>query len=264
MFKSLLSRLIPEQRIHALIYRMYARIQTLRVRENGFVFDVSHPRLFFRVRSFAQQEPEMLKWIDDQVNDGEVLFDVGANIGHVSLHAARRGAKVYAFEPDALTLASLNKNIQMNALDQRVKAIPIAASDIKGISDLYMRNFVPGNAYNTFGRNMDYRGNMFGAVFSQGAVGYTLDGCCSDLGLPMPHHVKIDVDGNEAKVIGGMDGILRSEHLKTVCIEITRAFSEHSKVIEDLKAHGFVEQGYLNAEREKVGTRNFYFKRMNS
>lgn len=43
---------------------------------------------------------------------GEVVIDVGANIGEFSTAAAVRGLEVHAFEPDATAFAALRKNLQ--------------------------------------------------------------------------------------------------------------------------------------------------------
>ena len=44
------------------------------------------------------------------INPGDCVLDVGANIGLFSLEAARRGAKVHAFEPMPATFAALQAN----------------------------------------------------------------------------------------------------------------------------------------------------------
>ena len=56
----------------------------------------------YRARSFNDKEPEMLNWLDETLHDGDVFFDVGANVGIYSLYTALRNpkTKVYAFEPE--------------------------------------------------------------------------------------------------------------------------------------------------------------------
>ena len=50
---------------------------------------------------------------DHIVRPGDLVIDVGANVGIFSLHCARLGAQVYGFEPEALnySICSLNKAI---------------------------------------------------------------------------------------------------------------------------------------------------------
>ena len=45
-----------------------------------------------------------------QINAGDIVFDVGANIGLFALEAARRGALVHAFEPLPATFSALMAN----------------------------------------------------------------------------------------------------------------------------------------------------------
>ena len=40
------------------------------------------------VRNFHNEEPETLEWIDTYIKPGQVLWDIGANIGLYSLYAA--------------------------------------------------------------------------------------------------------------------------------------------------------------------------------
>lgn len=50
-----------------------------------------------------------------EVQSGDTVFDVGANIGLFSLEAAARGADVHAFEPMPATFAALKANAKSNA-----------------------------------------------------------------------------------------------------------------------------------------------------
>ena len=63
------------------------------------------------MRTLFSKEPITLAWIDT-FKDGETLYDIGANVGMYTIYAAvMRKANVYAFEPEALNYAELNKNI---------------------------------------------------------------------------------------------------------------------------------------------------------
>ena len=72
----------------------------------------------YRLRTFNEKEPEMLDWVDGNLRDEDILFDVGANIGIYSIYAALRKPKatVYAFEPEYSNLNQLKQNIINNSL----------------------------------------------------------------------------------------------------------------------------------------------------
>src|ERR671932_123659 len=51
-----------------------------------------------RLRPVAK-EPWTVRWLERSLRDGDVLYDVGANVGAYSLIAAALGAQVVAIEP---------------------------------------------------------------------------------------------------------------------------------------------------------------------
>ena len=67
----------------------------------------------WRVTTFLTKEPETIEWIDTFA-PGDVLFDIGANIGCYSIYAASRSVRVMAFEPESQNYALINQNIFLN------------------------------------------------------------------------------------------------------------------------------------------------------
>jgi FkbM family methyltransferase len=63
---------------------------------------------------------------------GDVVFDVGANIGLYTVFLASKGATVYAFEPSTWARANLSRNVTMNRLEHRVHIFPYAVSASDG------------------------------------------------------------------------------------------------------------------------------------
>lgn len=64
-----------------------------------------------------KKEPEMIQWIETFFKEGDVFFDIGANIGAYSLTATKCfGGKimVYYFEPSFLNFPKLIKNLIIN------------------------------------------------------------------------------------------------------------------------------------------------------
>jgi FkbM family methyltransferase len=57
---------------------------------------------------------EMLRKYQDgpvEIDRGDIVFEVGANVGEFALAALRKGAKVYAAEPDPNAFACLRENV---------------------------------------------------------------------------------------------------------------------------------------------------------
>lgn len=62
-------------------------------------------------------------------SDGDVILDIGAHVGIVSIYLAKRwpGARIYAFEPVSENYARMERNIKANAVTN-VKAFQLAVS----------------------------------------------------------------------------------------------------------------------------------------
>ena len=83
----------------------------------------------------SKSDREVCEWIDS-FNNNSSMADVGANVGLYSLYAAKKGHKVFAFEPESLNFACLNLNISDNQLNDKIMAFPLAINDENKISSL--------------------------------------------------------------------------------------------------------------------------------
>ena len=70
-----------------------------------------------------------------------------------------------------------------------------------------------------------------------------------------PNYIKIDVDGNELRVVNGMRNLLASKKIKSILIELDRTFSEHKEVIKILKSFDYKLLNYY----DKVNVSNHIF-----
>jgi FkbM family methyltransferase len=199
-----------------------------------------------RARSLFSKEPITLAWIDSFA-ENETLFDIGANVGMYTVYAAvMRNAQVYAFEPEALNYAELNKNIYLNDLHGQVLAYGLALSDVDKIDRLLLSDFGLGISYHDFEENSWTEDKQFATDWTvskdnrrpQGCIGRRVDGLVAD-GLPVPHHIKIDVDGLEHRVIEGMLETLRQADLRTVLVEINFDNPRNLEIIEKLGEIGW-------------------------
>jgi FkbM family methyltransferase len=220
----------------------------------------------WRVDSFFEKEPITVEWIAG-FSPGEVLVDVGANVGMYSIWAATtRGVRVYAFEPEAQNYAVLNRNIALNELGARVTAYCVALSNTAGYSELHLSNLQIGGSCHSLGERVDFNHQPMQPAFSQGCVAGRLDDLVAEGVVPVPHHVKIDVDGFEPKVIAGAASTLREPGLKSLLIEINPALQDHREMIAELERLGFSydPQQVAAAERRSgafKGVAEYVFKR---
>ncbi|MBM3358612.1 MAG: FkbM family methyltransferase [Betaproteobacteria bacterium] len=220
----------------------------------------------WRVDTLFDKEPDTIEWIRSFAPE-DVLVDIGANVGMYSVWAARtRGARVYAFEPEAQNFALLNKNILVNGLGGKVTAYCVALSDSADFSLLYVSGFTQGGSGHTFGADLDHHLRPRVSPFAQGCVSTTLDALVASGALPVPTHIKIDVDGLEHRVLAGCSSTLRDPRVKSVLVEINSGLEEHRRIVGDLTALGFAfsEEQVRGARRTAgpaTGVGNYVFRR---
>jgi FkbM family methyltransferase len=199
-----------------------------------------------RIDSLFTKEPTTILWMD-QFKPDEVMFDIGANVGMYSIYAGQIAkARVFAFEPESQNYSELNRNIFLNGLNGRVIAYNLAISDRFDISTLFLSHFCPGFAHHDFGENrwvsdMDLGQHVLkrDARIEQGCASVAIDEVIAQGYFPMPHHIKVDVDGFEWKVIEGGRTILQSPDLKTVLIETDNKIEESIEIIDTMTSFGW-------------------------
>ena len=232
---------------------------------NGLFFDTSNPLIFDRGTRLHTKEPDTINWIDEYINDGDVLYDIGANIGVYSLYAAKyKNATTYSFEPESANYYYLNKNIYHNNLSNKIKAYNIALNDSNLLSVLNLSQFRPGAGDHNFNKELDANHKKFNSAFKQGMIGLSVDDFIYEWGGETPNHIKIDVDGNEHIVINGMTNILKDMKLKTIAIEVNLNLESDDELKNKLISYGFkllTDERYINNEYLSNGYLNLFFVR---
>ena len=195
--------------------------------------------LKWRVDSLFKKEPCTIEWIDG-FQAGEVLVDVGANVGMYTVLAAKtRGVRVFAFEPESQNYALLNRNLMMNGLGASVRAYCMALSDAAAISELHLANDLAGGSLHQLGEKVDFNHRPAEPVFSQGCVAARLDDLVRQGVVPPPQHIKIDVDGFEPKVVAGAAEVLRAPATRSLLIEVNQNLPDHLAMVAELNALGY-------------------------
>lgn len=224
---------------------------TCTIRGTAISLILQHPAEISRAESYETKEPETLNWIDQTMRPGDVLFDVGANIGLYSLYAALRfkgQISCFAFEPEPANWKRLNDNIIVNDLSASLIAYGIAVSAAPGLDRFYLNpeSFTvseesgaqAGTAMHRLHSPCDFSGKQFSQGHVCGVACVSVDSLWQEYGLPVPTHIKIDVDGLESYVVEGMRHTLMRRELRHILLELSP--SSDSALIEMLRGAGFI------------------------
>jgi FkbM family methyltransferase len=175
----------------------------------GYDFTLQAQRSTTHMLLYLQGERFMadLELIAPHLRPGMVTFDVGANIGYLSLYLRSRigdSGQLYCFEPEPENYAELEANLRRNHLDN---CYPIQSA--VGASEGTV-TFSPG---------------LNGFVTPEGAAGISVPVTSLDLfiqqrALPRVDFVKIDVEGFEVDVLTGMQATLSRPDKPILYVEV--------------------------------------------
>jgi FkbM family methyltransferase len=149
------------------------------------------------------------------IPEGGVVWDVGANVGFYSLVAARKAAKVVAFEPLPENIKYLRCHIELNRLEDRIEVCAAAAYDHDGTG---LFAIVPGD-------------RSEGSLRSYGTLPVRM--IRLDSHGTVPDMIKIDVEGNEYEVLRGAVETLRI-HRPIVLVARHSSDSRCQNLLEEL------------------------------
>lgn len=172
--------------------------------------DYVQQRIFFE----GYYERPLVDWLKETLRPSDVFWDVGANIGAISLVAARLCRQVVAFEPDPRSLLALHRNLAANGIGN-VEVIPAALGAEAGTSTLY-QSATPNTGMTSL---MAGRGTVVGETTVAVMRGDDLTHARPDLS---PTIVKIDVEGAEHLVLGGSAALLQSGRVRALVFEDQR------------------------------------------
>jgi FkbM family methyltransferase len=189
----------------------------------------------------------------DAIAPGDVVWDIGANVGLYTEQFLRRHAdQVTCFEPAPEAVRILQRKFGPDSPHPgRVSIVPAALSNARGTARFAADGSSPTNK-----------------IAAADDVGKTIevpvlraDDALREYGLRPPNVVKIDVEGYELEVIGGLANTLRSRALRAVFIEVHFSLLHErgldyapSEIIRTLKELDFeitwLDPSHLRASRK--------------
>jgi FkbM family methyltransferase len=160
----------------------------------------------FSIYLLGAFERPTVKTLEKVVKQGDVVFDIGANIGAHTLGLARSvgpTGHVFAFEPTDFAFAKLKHNLALNPdLEARTLAFQVLLAATPA-EDPQPEIYASWPLEKQDAVHPKHRGRL---ATTRGAVVNTLDQFVGRHSIPRLDLIKIDVDGHELPVLlGGRD-----------------------------------------------------------
>jgi len=193
--------------MHALSFlwnRLRGRPSVARVQLLGrpVFLSVEALRELRRAKDVVDEEPFLLR-ILAHLRTGDVVYDIGANIGIVSMlmgtHPGVALRRIHSFEPEPRNHRQLLRNAELNGLEVLLKGHPMAVGASCGEIELFVRGGPGEGRHSTVARKG-----------STGVIRVPLTSVAAfaaERGED-PDLVKIDVEGAEGRVLAGMAPLL--------------------------------------------------------
>ena len=154
-------------------------------------------------------EPELQQAIIEYVKPGMTAYDIGANVGFISLLLSKMvgdTGTVFAFEALPKNIQRLRANLLLNPFASNVEIIQNAVVDSEREIDFMLGpSLGMGKVRGSAGRdNVEY-----GDVIV--VPGVSLDGFVYKYGNPAPDIVKMDIEGGEILALPGMLKVIKED-----------------------------------------------------
>ena len=187
------------------------------------------------------------KAIDSLLKPNDVCYDLGASIGYLSLLMALRTKKVFAFEPAPHAQGEIRKHLAANELNN-VEIVPSPVSDCERTVEFSLTDNAYGSRITTTATEWP----------SLKLKTITLDDFVASHAFP--DFIKMDVEGEEGRVLEGARSILKERkttfccelHSKEAALHVERVLHEFGYKIETLDRKPFVIGDQITAGEVQV------------
>ena len=169
-------------------------------------------------------ELETQRAIDGLISSSFICYDLGASIGYLSLLMARKAKQVYSFEPAPHAAEEIRKHAAANQIEN-INIITSPVSDCERTVEFALTD-------NAYGSSIAGPGTKWPTLKLKTI---TLDDFAAT--HPLPDFIKMDVEGEEGRVLQGARTILRDKK-PLICCELHSV--EAAREVQDILS----EYGY--------------------
>lgn len=187
--------------------------------------------------SYEEVERAEQKFYLDYLREGMTVFDVGANVGELSLLFSRfiGSGVVHAFEASATAYGAL-LTVLSAARRSNVRANHLAISDVPGVVRLHCYDG-PYQSWNSMAlRPLENYGIDVKPVGHEDVVATTVDAYCTSNGIARIDLLKIDVEGAELQVLKGAVEMMRAKRIQCISFEYGQSTFDMGNSPHDIEA----------------------------
>ncbi len=177
---------------------------------NGILLDITdHPTSIVRdeVKECLNEDVYGIELID--FKKGDVVIDIGANVGIVSIYLAKKfpDIKIFSYEPIPTNYANLLKNIENNTI-ANIQPFNLAITHDRRNLDMLVHSASNSGGATACLENMNLEGHDFYKIHS-----ITLDDIFLENNIESCRLLKIDVEGSEHEILLNSKVLNRIEYL---------------------------------------------------
>ena len=199
----------------------------------------------FSIWLLGSFEPETVRCYQQIIRHGDVVLDIGANIGahtpHLAKSAGPRG-KVIAFEPTDYAFAKLTRNVALNPeLAGRIQCLQLMLVETETSDTPTTPLYSSWPLKDEAGTHYLHQGRL---MATSGARARTLDSALASLSLDRLDCIKLDIDGAECSMLRGARTVLTRWH-PTIIMELAPYVLEERGASLDELIRLLEEYGYL-------------------
>lgn len=188
------------------------------------LYDLSTSKTLYHINEdvFENDEYKILKM---QFNDDDVILDIGANVGSVSIYIAKKNpnTKIYSFEALDVNYNNLIKNIEVNNV-KNITPYNLAVSSSDG--DEFKISLCQHNTGSSSGFKVDTRENMYYSVPT-----ISLDSIIRNNNIKKIKFLKMDCEGSEFDILLNSK-LIHEIEIENISVEVHTFVKNQS--VEDL------------------------------
>lgn len=215
------------RRIHKAILRNFTKNNYFE--SDGFkIFTDKNDDDDFFIYGFKKHN-DIKEIIEKYVKENDVVIDIGANVGKVSLLLSRKAKQVFAFEPEETNYNTILRNIKLNNI-KNIQVIKKAVTDSTKKTYLEISNASTCHQISTKP-----------TTNTKEIESISLD---DYFGNQKIDFIKIDAEGSEPEILRGMANMIKQNPQLIIVIEYNRIILRQKKTdpiqyVLNLKDMGF-------------------------